>query len=106
MFFCSAGAHLMHLPACSLMQAWSAFAPDAWLVCGNSSASAIRKTALRAYRGIRRFFAHDLALTSCNLPACSLMQAWSAFAPDAWLNCCYRNFMSSCLFFIAESAAS
>ena len=57
----------------------------------NSSARAIRKTALRAYRGLRHRFTHLQALRTS---ACQLPDSYASINPSPatrWLNCYEKN---------------
>ena len=68
-------------------RARSQMAPGSFHVYRNSSARAIRKTALRAYCGCRRCFIHCRALGSSD---CQTTDSYAGINPSPvirWLNC-------------------
>uniref|UniRef100_UPI003AB99EFA hypothetical protein n=2 Tax=[Ruminococcus] torques TaxID=33039 RepID=UPI003AB99EFA len=62
----------------------------AGLVESNSSARAIRKTALRAYCGCRHCFTHKKALSTYRCPLAKTCKHVLCFPNTIWLNCCVK----------------
>ena len=65
--------------------------PPAMLPKSNSSARAIRKAALACLLRLRRFFAHELALSSSDCPSPDSYASINPPPDIRWLNCCNKK---------------